>query len=309
MKFISLVDTKNQNIITINADSFILRLERDGTQQEIRLKPYMASVLYELFKKHPNPLSYENVIEILNRHHLNTNDLTRLHRKLSETRKALSKYHPTLTDIILNTRGIGYSIPLRLKNLNTLNKSHTKFKNHEINKAIGILHSLITDAISMTKQGKIVPHSKGYIINRDLFRQSIVEKLTAFNECKKIMQKEIRAHEADFTALRIEYILAKGLDTQGANGNSISPLSYAISKHKEGTIRKLLGIELNSPITPLIDAITKQDYKLPTELVTNGATVNPPETSPYTPLGQAIIMPESEEKTNKSSLLRYVVQF
>lgn len=39
MKFISLNDANNQNIVTIDADSFILRIEIDGITRESRIKP------------------------------------------------------------------------------------------------------------------------------------------------------------------------------------------------------------------------------------------------------------------------------
>jgi len=86
MKFISLIDTNNQNIVTIDADSFVLRIEIDGIPRESRIKPFMASILYELFKCHPNPLPYDKIIEILKEYGLIISDLTRMHRKLSEIR-------------------------------------------------------------------------------------------------------------------------------------------------------------------------------------------------------------------------------
>ena len=45
MKFISLIDTNNQNIVTIDADSFVLRIEIDGIPKESRIKQFMASIL------------------------------------------------------------------------------------------------------------------------------------------------------------------------------------------------------------------------------------------------------------------------
>ena len=62
MKFISLIDTNNQNIVTIDADSFVFRIEIDSIPRESRIKPFMASILYELFKNHPNPLPYDKII-------------------------------------------------------------------------------------------------------------------------------------------------------------------------------------------------------------------------------------------------------
>ena len=66
MKFISLIDTNNQNIFTIDADSFILRIEIDNIPIESRIKPFMASILYELFKDHPNPFDFRADVGFLN---------------------------------------------------------------------------------------------------------------------------------------------------------------------------------------------------------------------------------------------------
>lgn len=211
MRFISLIDTMNQNIIAINADSFILRIEVSGVVREIRIKPFMASILYELFKGHPNPLSYQRIIEILKDYDLIVSDLTRMHRKLSEIRQNIQKLHPSLGGIILNTRGVGYSLPLRFKNLNQLGSKddNTKFRNSNITKAVEILAALITDSIVTTSESKVIKHHLGYVINRDLILDRVAENISSFNECEKVILKEIRSHEADFIYLRISYLLAK----------------------------------------------------------------------------------------------------
>lgn len=229
MKFISLVDTKNQNVITIDADNLILRLEIDGTPRDTRIKPYMASVLYELFNKHPSPLSYEQIIEVLKEHDLAISDFTRMHRKLSETRQFIQKLHPSLKNLILNTRSIGYSLPLRLKNLHQIGDrlNETKFSNIKITKAMQILETLIHDSIDMTSQNQVIKHVQGYVINRDPIRHILVEKISIFNECEKVILYEIRTHEADFTGLRIAYFLAKFKTYVGLARISEYPISEA----------------------------------------------------------------------------------
>ncbi|QQV75193.1 hypothetical protein H6P87_00741 [Rickettsia tillamookensis] len=228
MKFISLVDTKNQNVITIDADNLILRIEINDQVKETRLKPYMASVLYEMFSKHPIPLPYEQITEILKQHHLIISDLMRMHRRLSEIRLFIAQFHPNLDDIILNTRGVGYSLPLRFKNLHQIEpKENIKFKNQEINKAIEVLHGLILDAIDMTSKSKIIYSPLGYIMNREPIKQIIVEKLSIFNECEQIILKEIRTHEAEFISLRIAYLLVKLKTFIGLARISEYPISEA----------------------------------------------------------------------------------
>jgi hypothetical protein len=211
MKFISLVDTKNQNIITIDAYSLVIRLERDEIAREKRLKPYMAAILYELFNQHPSPLFYDRIIEVLKEHHLIISDLTRMHRKLSEIRQYLLEFDPHLSNFLLNTRGLGYSLPLRFKNLHQIGeiKGNTNFKNPNIIKTIEVLNVLISDAIDMTAKSKVIKQSQGYVINRNFVKDLLVEKIVVFNQCEKVLLKEIRLHEADFTALRITYLLAK----------------------------------------------------------------------------------------------------
>lgn len=229
MKFISLIDTNNQNVITIDTDSFVLRLEIDEIPRETRIKPFIASVLYELFNQHPNPLYYEKIIEILQEHDLIISDFTRMHRKLSEIRQFIQTLHPSLGDLILNTRGVGYSLPLRFKNLHQISniQDNTKFANLKITKAINILQILINDSIDMTLQNNIIKHDQGYVINRDPVRHILVEKISTLNECKKIILKEIRTHEADFTGLRINYLLAKLKTYIGLARISEYPISEA----------------------------------------------------------------------------------
>ncbi len=109
MKFISLIDIASQNIITIDADAHILRLElgRDRRIREARLKPYHAEILYTLFNQHPLPLDYLEITSLLQTHGLTITDSTRMHRKLSEIRNFMGSFHPSLKDLILNTRGLG----------------------------------------------------------------------------------------------------------------------------------------------------------------------------------------------------------
>lgn len=229
MKFISLIDTRNQNVITIDADSLILRIEIDGIPRETRIKPFITSILYELFKDHPTPLPYEKIIEILKEYGLIISDLTRMHRKLSEIRQTIQKLHPSLAELVLNTRGIGYTLPLRFKNLHQLTSQtdNIKFASPKITKILQTLETLINDSITMTSENQVIKHPCGYVINRDLIRNILVEKISVFNECEKTILKEIRAHEADFTSLRISYLLAKLKTYVGLARISEYPISEA----------------------------------------------------------------------------------
>jgi len=229
MNFISLIDTKNQNIITIDADSFVLRIETDGITRESRIKPFIASILYRLFKDHPNPLSYDKIIEILKHHDLIISDLTRMHRKVSEIRQTIQRLHPSSGEIVINTRGVGYTLPLRLKNLHQQQNltGAVKFASPDITQAVQTLEGLINDSIAVISECKVIKHDQGYVINRDPVLHIIIERITAFNECEKTILKEIRSHEADFTGLRISYLLAKLKTYVGLARISEYPISEA----------------------------------------------------------------------------------
>ncbi len=189
----------------------------------------ITSILYQLFHTHPNPLSYEKIIEILKDYDLIISDTTRMHRKLSEIRYFVQQLHPSLKDIILNIRGIGYSLPLRFKNLHQIanQQDNIKFASANITKAIRVLEAVINDAIDMTSQNKVIKHTQGYVINRELVSHILVEKISIFNECEKTILKEICAHEADFTNLRINYLLAKLKTYVGLTRISQYPISEA----------------------------------------------------------------------------------
>jgi hypothetical protein len=99
MKFISLIDISSKNAITVDAVSLVLRLEIGSIPKEIRLKKYHAEILYALFHGHPESLGYGEIIDILRMRDLIISDDTRLHRKISEIRNFLAKFHPSLVDI------------------------------------------------------------------------------------------------------------------------------------------------------------------------------------------------------------------
>ncbi|MDR2782086.1 MAG: hypothetical protein LBB21_06595, partial [Holosporaceae bacterium] len=208
MKFISLLDISSKNVIAVDADSLVLRLEIDSVAKETRLKKYCGEILYSLFKQHPKSLGYDEITELLETCGLTVSDDTRLHRKISEIRGFLAKFHPSLAGIIVNTRGVGYGLPLRFRNLpDMVNDNGIKFKNAKINESILIISELIEDAVHLTAHGKIIRNSHGYVMKRDT--EILREKISIFNECEKTILQQIRMHEADFLFLRIQYLLAK----------------------------------------------------------------------------------------------------
>lgn len=209
MKFVSMVDIASHNIISIDANAFTLRLEIDGAVRETRLKPYHAAILYSLFTKHPSPLTYEEIIALLKQYNLVVTDLTRMHRKLSEIRGFMNLFHHGLGRLVYNTRGVGYSLPLRLKSLQGVGTaSKLQFKNKAIARSVNTVRSLIEAAIKLTAEYKIVPNSSGFISERNLCSQVIAENITIFNKEIAVIMREIRLHEAEFIYIRLEYLLA-----------------------------------------------------------------------------------------------------
>jgi hypothetical protein len=229
MKFISLVDSISKNVITVDVSALLLKVEIDDLiAKELRLKPYCAEILYGLFSKHPAPLSYEEVSNILKAHKIIVSENTKMHRKLSEIRHALIAFNPTLGDLILNTRGIGYSLPLRLKNLHLLERNHSiAFKNLKITTNIAIIKTLIQDVIDLVSKNKVIRHPQGYVIDRNPIRATLVDKISIFNDCSTIIISELCTHEADFTGLRLQYFFAKLKTYIGIARISEYPISEA----------------------------------------------------------------------------------
>lgn len=211
MKFISLMDTHNQNVISVDRASFVLRLEIDSISKEIRLKPFMASLLYEIFSLHPEPLSYDKITAILRGYDLVITDLTRMHRKISEIRQVLQSFHPSLASILQNARGVGYSLPMHFKNLHQIGpeESNQKFATVKLSKAIKSLQSLIEESIDMTQGGAVTKHFLGFVMKQENAKNRIVKDLQVFEECEKTILKEISLHPADLISLRVNYLLAK----------------------------------------------------------------------------------------------------
>ena len=84
---------------------------------------------------------------------------------------------------------------------------------------------LINDAIRLTSEHKIIWHAQGYVINRDPIRSVLVEKIALFNVCEQTILEQIRAHEADFTGIRVQYLFAKLRTYVGLARSSEYPIS------------------------------------------------------------------------------------
>lgn len=229
MTTIALLDTRSQTIVAIDNASYVLRVEHNNTMKEARLKPFMASVLWAIFEHHPTPLSYDQLTEILRQHGLVVADLTRMHRKVSEIRQAIQAIHPCLENLILNTRGMGYALPIQFKSLHqgTQSVDAIKFSHPRIARALQTMEALVNDAIQMTTQAKIVKHHWGYMTDREPWRDRIAALIASFKDSVDMIWQELRLHEADFLALRIHDLLARLKTYVGLARLSEYPISDA----------------------------------------------------------------------------------
>lgn len=210
MRLTSLVDIRTNIVISVDAEALLLRLEIDGAVHEIRVKPYHAEILYFLFQRHPTPVSYQEMMDLLKKHHLSVYDVTRMHRKISEVRGFLSNFHSSLRELIVNTRGVGYGLLLNLKQIHVKEEERCiAFKNDNIVAALASMQQLIQKAILLTSESKIVKHHWGFIIYREPYRKILDKNISLFNRAADVISKEIRVHDADFLNIRIQYLLAK----------------------------------------------------------------------------------------------------
>jgi hypothetical protein len=229
MRFISVIDSISKHIISLDADAFILRLDNpEKNVGQTRLKPYESEILYVLLIGHPRSLSYADITQVLKQNGLVITDETRIHRKLSQLRSFLENFHPLFKEFILNTRGIGYSLPLRIKNIHGLYDGPSKFKNAKTTQNILLLQTLIKESVELTTQHKIIPHDQGWITDRSDIKALLSEKIAIFNACESEILKELRVHEADFIMIRAQYLLAKLRTYIGLARIS----DYAISKNQ-----------------------------------------------------------------------------
>jgi DNA-binding winged helix-turn-helix (wHTH) protein len=205
---VSLIHLKTQKIVSVNATSYLVSAEADGEIKELRLPPWGAEFLYALFKRHPHILSYPEILKIFQSHRLSITDTTCMHRKISEIRKTLTALG--LDDLILNSRGIGYLLPLEFKNIDALQKRHKiEFRNKNVEEAVQKIELLVQSAIEVTSQCEIIQSPDGYIMNRNPVKEVIASNFDIFNKCVSSIIQEAQLHNADFMLLRLQYVLAK----------------------------------------------------------------------------------------------------
>lgn len=208
--FQQLYDSNAGVYYIIDGKSMIFKITSDKFNKEIRLKPHFSAMLLALFLKHPEAVSYEMMTNILRENNFVCSDETRLHRKVSELRRFLSKFHFGLDGLILNTRGIGYSLPLYLKRPEIIkDTNYKKVGNKRLQVIINLFQQYIVDSLSLSKKCSIVKSVDGFILQRKPVHQEIEQLLNQYEQQKLKLFAELRLHSSDFIAIRLEFTLAK----------------------------------------------------------------------------------------------------
>ena len=181
-----------------------------GTKKATRLKPYFSSILCALFKEHPKPVSYHKMMSLLQKHNLSCPDETRMHRKVSDLRRFLSQVCPGTEKLIINTRGIGYSLPLFLRPPDLFQVVKTAhIPNSQVEKIIHNIKNLISLSANLSLKCNIIKKDDAFVLERKTVLQNIDSMLKTYEQQSKDLLAALKLHETDFYSIRIEYALAK----------------------------------------------------------------------------------------------------
>ncbi len=206
--FKQLYDPKTGVAYSVDGKAMIFRVTSDDLHKETRLKPYHSAVLFALFTEHPGAITYDKIKAILKEHQLVCPDETRLHRKVSELRNCLSQLHPGLEKMICNTRGIGYSLPLHLKDPES-SPPVQKLRSKKLGEILVWLQESITESLALSQKCHMIRCDMGYILKRKPVHVKLEKFLEDFEKIKKQLLAEVKLHTEDFILIRIEFVLAK----------------------------------------------------------------------------------------------------
>jgi hypothetical protein len=209
MNFKQLYDPKASVVYTVDGQALIFKISGDGSNKQTRLKPHHAAILAALFTRHPNPVPYSVIQSILKSSRLACPDETRLHRKVSELRNELAGIHPTLSDLILNIRGIGYSLPLHLKDPESGSTTFPKFKNKRLQQSIDVLKKLVAESLRLSRKCSVVKSDDHFRLQRKLVHAELELMIEGFEVQKKSIFNELKLHPQDFVSIRLEFVFAK----------------------------------------------------------------------------------------------------
>ena len=205
-----LYDSSTSTHYLVDSKALFFQVSSDEFKKETRLKPHFAQILSTLFARHPGLASYEEITNILKHNQLACPDETRLHRKVSELRVFLTKFHPGLDQLICNTRGIGYSLPLHFKDPETNELSHNyKISSKKIQDALSCIEEYARKSIELSTKCSITKIDDGFVLQRKPIHIDLEHLLENYEKQKKKIYTELRLHIADFNYIRLEFLLAK----------------------------------------------------------------------------------------------------
>jgi len=209
VKFRQLYDPKTQTTYTVDEKSNVFGVSSDSLHVKTHLKPHHLTILLSLFKEHPGPVRYKTIMGILENNQLACPDDTRLHRKVSELRSFLVKMHPGLKDFIINTRGVGYNLPIYLKDPIETIAPKKNLRSKRLQKAVEQLQVLVKASLDVSNKCQIVKMDGFFFLKRSLVGEAVEEQVLHFCQIKEEILTELKRHQADFLRIRIEFTLAK----------------------------------------------------------------------------------------------------
>lgn len=229
MAFRQLYDINTATTYTLDVSSLIFKVSGDEFHREKRLKHHSIALLEALFSTHPTPVNYRIIEGILKGYGLCCPDETRLHRKVSELRKALTLMHPSLKDFIHNSRGVGYHLPLTLKDPQILSKTPDYgLKTQSLKDCLKILNQQVQHSIELSQKCPIVPFEEGYVLNRSPVHKDLETLIPLFDQQVAKIFKILMGHPYDFITIRLELIFSKLKTYIGLTRMS----EFSITKHQ-----------------------------------------------------------------------------
>ncbi len=204
-----LIDTRTGWTYTLNAPAMVLEVSFDAGHQQHRLKPHHADMLAALFAHHPEPVSYAHLTSVLLKRHMVCTDDTRLHRKMSALRQALHHVRSGLGDMIINIRGVGYGLPVSVKEPTPdQRKAGMRLKNKTLQGVVTNLGLYAEASLQLTKQCPFIQRDEGWILDRQPVIHDVAASLTRLAEDAHKVRQVLLQHPHDVVMLRIEASLA-----------------------------------------------------------------------------------------------------
>ncbi|WP_031933775.1 helix-turn-helix domain-containing protein [Candidatus Hepatobacter penaei] len=204
-----LIDTRTGWTYTLNVSAMVLEVSSEAAHRQHRLKLHHADMLAALFAHHPEPVSYAHLTSVLLKRHMVCTDDTRLHRKMSALRQTLHHVRPGLGDMITNIRGVGYGLPVSVKEPTPdQRQAGMRFKNKTLQDVVTHLTLYAEASLEMAKQCPFLKREEGWILDRQPVIHDVAASLTRLADDAHKVRRVLLQHPHDVVMLRIEASLA-----------------------------------------------------------------------------------------------------